>query len=230
VTAGLLPEKTRSNPDFDGLVGACEINGETIAQELERHPNATGSLVQNSARGFVPPEPPNCTSRYSATAAGVSGRLSVGKPRRDGFIVPKMTYSIWLILTRLHTNSGIGDAFSRQPGEIYLRLIPRSGVWEAVQLSIEGSSDRAGIVRIRKKVTAERGQRKAMNLQTTPSSPSSARPTRANCPSQYGASPQRAPLAIREFCTTLNYISRKTTWKIPIDTGILKIVHSAVSH
>jgi|CZKZ01.1.fsa_nt_gi hypothetical protein len=44
-----------------------------------------------------------------------------------------MTVGIWLILKRLHTNSGIGDAFSRQPGEIYLRLIPRTGVPEAVQ-------------------------------------------------------------------------------------------------
>jgi hypothetical protein len=37
-------------------VGPCEINGETIAHELERDRNATGSLVQNLRAGFVPPE------------------------------------------------------------------------------------------------------------------------------------------------------------------------------
>src|SRR5665213_1313473 len=39
-------------------------------------------------------------------------------------------------------NSGKDDAFSRQPGQIYLRLIPCTGVWERTQPSIEGSSDR----------------------------------------------------------------------------------------
>jgi hypothetical protein len=59
---------------------ACETNGEMIAQELERGRNATGSLVQNLHAGFVPPEPANRTSWYSAIAARVSGRLRVGKP------------------------------------------------------------------------------------------------------------------------------------------------------
>jgi hypothetical protein len=29
-------EKAKSNPDFDRSVGACEINGETIAHEFDR--------------------------------------------------------------------------------------------------------------------------------------------------------------------------------------------------
>ena len=61
-------------------VGACEINGETIAHELERRRNATGSLVQNFRAGFVPLELPNRMSWYSATTTRVSGRLRVGKP------------------------------------------------------------------------------------------------------------------------------------------------------
>jgi hypothetical protein len=77
------------------LVRPCEINGETIAMELERGRNATGSLVQNLRAGFVPPEPSNRTSRHSATATRVKGRLRVGKPSRDGFIVPKITAGIW---------------------------------------------------------------------------------------------------------------------------------------
>jgi hypothetical protein len=59
---------------------ACEINGETIAHELERRRNATGSLVQNFRAGFVPLELPNRMSWYSATTTRVSGRLRVGKP------------------------------------------------------------------------------------------------------------------------------------------------------
>ena len=60
---------------------ACEINGETITHELERGRNATASLVQNLRAGFVPPEPANRTSWYSAIAAGVSGRLrATGRP------------------------------------------------------------------------------------------------------------------------------------------------------
>ena len=49
--------------------------------------------------------------------------------------------------------------FRDNQAEIYLRLIPRTGVREVVQPSIGGSSDRAGIVWIRKKVAAWRGQR-----------------------------------------------------------------------
>jgi hypothetical protein len=43
---------------FDNQGAACEINGETIADELERRRNGAGSLVQNLRAGFVPPEPP----------------------------------------------------------------------------------------------------------------------------------------------------------------------------
>jgi hypothetical protein len=38
VTTGLLLEKTRSNPDFERLVGLCKINGETIALEVRARP------------------------------------------------------------------------------------------------------------------------------------------------------------------------------------------------
>ena len=48
--------------------------------ELEPGRDTTGSLVQNLRAGFEPPEPHNRTSRYSATAAGVSGRFGPGKP------------------------------------------------------------------------------------------------------------------------------------------------------
>ena len=48
--------------------------------KLERRRNATGSLVQNLRAGFVPPEPPNRTSWYSATTTWVSGRFGAGKP------------------------------------------------------------------------------------------------------------------------------------------------------
>jgi hypothetical protein len=75
-----LLEKTGSNPDFECLVGPCKINGETIAPELELGRNAIGSLVQNLLAGFVPPEPPNRTSRHSAIATWVSGRFGAGKP------------------------------------------------------------------------------------------------------------------------------------------------------
>ena len=64
--------------------------------ESERSLNATGSLVQNLRAGFVPPEPPNRTSRHSATAARVSGRLRVGaeavadRPCRRGSADPRI--------------------------------------------------------------------------------------------------------------------------------------------
>jgi hypothetical protein len=48
--------------------------------ELEPGRDTTGSLVQNLRTGFVPPEPPNRTSWYSANAARVSGRFGAGKP------------------------------------------------------------------------------------------------------------------------------------------------------
>jgi len=76
----LLSGERESNPDSDRSVGACEINRETIAHELERSPNAAGSLVQNLRAGFVPPEPPNRTSGYFATATRVSGDLGQGSP------------------------------------------------------------------------------------------------------------------------------------------------------
>jgi hypothetical protein len=74
-----LLEKSRSNPDFERLVGACNINGETIALELERGRNATGSLVQNLRTGFVPPEPPNRTSRYFCDRYGRLGAIACGE-------------------------------------------------------------------------------------------------------------------------------------------------------
>ena len=79
VTTGLLLEKTRSNPNFERLVGPCEINGETIAQDLEPGHNATGSLVQNLRAGFVPPEPPNRTSRYFCDRYGRLGAIACGE-------------------------------------------------------------------------------------------------------------------------------------------------------
>src|ERR1035438_739871 len=52
-------------------VSARQRYGETIALELEHRRSAIGSLVQNLRAGFVPPEPPNRTSRHSATATWV---------------------------------------------------------------------------------------------------------------------------------------------------------------
>jgi hypothetical protein len=51
--------------------------------ELEPGRDTTGSLVQNLRTGFVPPEPPNRTSWYSANAARVSGRFRAGKKDRS---------------------------------------------------------------------------------------------------------------------------------------------------
>ena len=75
MTPGLLPEKTRSNPDFERSVSACQQYAETIALELELGRNIPGSLVQNLRAGFAPPEPPNRTSWYSATAARDLGAI-----------------------------------------------------------------------------------------------------------------------------------------------------------
>jgi hypothetical protein len=50
-----------------------------IAMELKRGRNTTGRLVQNLRAGFVPPQPVDRTSWYSATAARVSGAIECGK-------------------------------------------------------------------------------------------------------------------------------------------------------
>ena len=95
VTTGFLLAKASPEQAGKRSAGISESYRETIALDLEPGHNATGSLVQNLRAGFVPPEPPNRTSRYSATAARVSGRFRAGKPGRDGFIVPKMTVEAW---------------------------------------------------------------------------------------------------------------------------------------
>jgi hypothetical protein len=41
--------------------------------------------------------------------------------------------------------------------------------------------------------------------------------------------PEQSDSAAATVCTTLNYILRKTSWKIPIDTGFLKIGHFPVT-
>ena len=53
MTTGLLLEKTRSNPDFEGFVSGMP------KLELERGLKTIRSLVQNLLAGFVPPEPSN---------------------------------------------------------------------------------------------------------------------------------------------------------------------------
>jgi hypothetical protein len=79
-----------------GNWSACEINGETIALELERRRNAAGGLVQNLRARFVPPEPPNRTSlvhsdRYEglgAIACGESSGRLANPPGARLFNVP----------------------------------------------------------------------------------------------------------------------------------------------
>ena len=80
MTLSWANEKESSNLNTQQSVGACEINGETIALELGPGRKATVSLVQNLRARFVPPEPPTVRPGYSSTATGVSRRLRVGKP------------------------------------------------------------------------------------------------------------------------------------------------------